>query len=273
MTDRNDGNDGAGQQDGAVPPYGQQSQGGQPQGGQPQAGQPQQPPAGQPTPSPYGQQAPYGSPMPPPMNYPPQQPQPQQQQQPTGYQQPGYAPPAHGQPSYGQPSYGQPSYGQPSYGQPPQGSVSGQGGVVPLWAPLYGAGPVAAVKRFFQKYADFSGRASRSEYWWVVLANTVLYIVLGIVGFLAGIPGSTTDYDGTMNPGPGFIPFGFVFAVLLFGTIVPFLSLGARRLHDIDLSGWLQLINLVPYLGGFVLFILSLLGPKPAGARFDRPRA
>ena len=251
MTDRNDGAD---QQGGAVPPYGQQAQGGQPQGGQPQ-----QPPAGQPTPSPYGQQAPYGSPMPPPMNYP---------QQPTGYQQPGYA-----QPAPGQPSYGQPSYGQPPYGQPPQGSAPGQGGAVPLWAPLYGAGPVVAVKRFFLKYADFTGRASRSEYWWVVLANTVVWFVLSIVGFLAGLPGSTTDYDGTLEPGPGFIPFGFVLAVLLFGTIVPFLSLGARRLHDIDLSGWLLLINLFPYLGAFVIFILSLLGPKPGGARFDRPRA
>jgi uncharacterized membrane protein YhaH (DUF805 family) len=240
MADRNDGAD---QEVGAVPPYG-----GPPQGGQPQGGQPQQPPSGPPTPPPYGQQAPYGQPMPPPINHP---------------QQPGHP----------QPGYAQPSYAQPAYGQPPQRSPSGQGGAAPLWAPLYGAAPVVAVKRFFQKYADFTGRASRSEYWWVVLANTVLYMVLGIVGFLAGIPGSTTDSDGTMNPGPGFIPFGFVFAVLLFGTIVPFLSLGARRLHDIDLSGWLQLINLVPYLGGFVLFILSLLGPKPAGARFDRPRA
>jgi len=171
------------------------------------------------------------------------------------------------------PPYGQQQYGQPPYGQPPQGPPFGAGGAVPLWAPLYGAGPGDAVKRFFVKYADFTGRASRSEYWWVVLANSVLYLVLGIGGFVAGIPGSTTDYDGTMNPGPGFLPVGFVFAILLFGTIVPFLSLGARRLHDVDLSGWLQLINLVPYLGGFVLFILSLLGPKPAGARFDRPRA
>ena len=261
MTDRNDGAD---QQGGAVPPYGQQAQGGQPQGGQPQ-----QPPAGQPTPSPYGQQPPYGQPTPPPYG---QQPSGHPQPQP-GYGQPLYGPPSYGQPSFGQPSYAQPSYAQPSYGQPPQGSPFAPGGPVPLWAPLYGAGPVVAVKRFFLKYADFTGRASRSEYWWVVLANTVVWFVLSIVGFLAGLPGSTTDYDGTLEPGPGFIPFGFVLAVLLFGTIVPFLSLGARRLHDIDLSGWLLLINLFPYLGAFVIFILSLLGPKPGGARFDRPRA
>ncbi|MGY3261602.1 DUF805 domain-containing protein [Frigoribacterium sp. 2355] len=229
------------QNDGADQRGGQPQQPQQPPYGQPSYGQPTPPPYGQQPPPPYGQQPPYGQPTPPP---------------------------------YGQqPEYGQPSYAQPSYGQSPQGSPSGPGGAVPLWAPLYGAGPVVAVKRFFLKYADFTGRASRSEYWWVVLANTVLYFVLGIVGFLAGLPGSTTDYDGTLEPGPGFIPFGFVFAILLFGTIVPFLSLGARRLHDIDLSGWLLLINLVPYLGGFVIFILSLLGPKPGGARFDRPRA
>ncbi|NQW86817.1 MULTISPECIES: DUF805 domain-containing protein [unclassified Frigoribacterium] len=239
MSDQNDGADQRGGQP-QQPPYGQPSYG-QPSYGQPSYGQPTPPPYGQQSPPPYGQQPPYGQPTPPP---------------------------------YGQqPGYGQPSYAQPSYGQPPQGSPSGPGGSVPLWAPLYGAGPIVAVKRFFLKYADFTGRASRSEYWWVVLANTVLYFVLGIVGFLAGLPGSTTDYDGTLEPGPGSIPFGFVFAILFFGTIVPFLSLGARRLHDIDLSGWLLLINLVPYLGGFVIFILSLLGPKPGGARFDRPRA
>ena len=242
MSDQNDGADQRG---------GQPQQPQQPPYGQPSYGQPTSPPYGQQSPPPYGQQPPYGQPTPP-----------------SYGQQPSY-----GQPSYAQPSYGQPSYAQPSHGQPPQGSPSGPGGAVPLWAPLYGAGPVVAVKRFFLKYADFTGRASRSEYWWVVLANTVLYFVLGIVGFLAGLPGSTTDYDGTLEPGPGSIPFGFVFAILFFGTIVPFLSLGARRLHDIDLSGWLLLINLVPYLGGFVIFILSLLGPKPGGARFDRPRA
>jgi len=224
MTDRNDGAD---QQGGAVPPYGQ--------------------PDGQATPPPYGQQPTYGQPTPPPYG-----------------QQPTYDQQSHGQPTYGQ---------QPPYSQPPQGPPYGSGGPVPLWAPLYGAGPVDAVKRFFTKYADFSGRASRSEYWWVVLANGVLFFALSIVGFVAGYPGSTTDVDGTLNPGPGFIPFGIVLAILFFGTFVPFLSLGVRRLHDVDLSGWLLLISLFPYLGSFVIFILSLLGPKPRGARFDRPTA
>ena len=167
---------------------------------------------------------------------------------------------------------GQTPYGQQPYGQPLAASPRLADGSVPLWAPLYGAGPVEAVKRFFTKYADFSGRASRSEYWWAVLATSVVYIVLSIVSFVAALPGMTYDVDGTSNPGPGFLPVSLVIAAFFFGTIVPTLALGARRLHDVDLSGWLLLINLFPYLGGIALTVLAILGPKPGGARFDRPR-
>ena len=195
----------------------------------------------------------------------------------------GSAPTSGSAPTYGSASpYGaQPSpYGSASpYGA--QGTVAqplyatpvplGPDGSVPLWAPHYDAGPVVAVKRFFQKYATFSGRASRAEYWWAVLANSVLWAVLGVGSLLAGTAGSTTYPDGTSDPGPGFYPFVAIFTVLLLGTIVPWLALGVRRLHDVDLSGLLILLNFVPYLGGLVVFILSLLGPKPGGARFDRP--
>jgi uncharacterized membrane protein YhaH (DUF805 family) len=228
-------------------------------------GEPQQPPA-------YGQpQRPYG--------------------QPTYGQQPGYGQPEQpdGQPPYGQQSYAQQPYGQQTYAQqpyaqqpygqqqqpfgvPPGVSPRLADGSVPLWAPLYGAGPVDSVKRFFRKYADFSGRASRSEYWWVVLATVVVWLGLGLLSFLAGLPGMEVHADGSSDPGPGFYPFALVFAALFFGTIVPYLSIGVRRLHDVDLSGWLLLINLFPYLGGMALTVLAILGPKPGGARFDRPR-
>ena len=243
-------------------PYGQAPYGQQAGGEQPPSGQPSQPPYGrqphgQPSQPPYGQQ-PYG-----------QQPYGQQsygQQPPYGQQQP------YGQQPYGQQPYGQQAYGQQPYGQPPVASPRLSDGSVPLWAPLYDAGPVAAVKRFFTKYADFTGRASRSEYWWVVLATSVVYIVLSIVSVVAALPGMTYDVDGTSNPGPGFLPVSLVIAAFFFGTIVPTLALGARRLHDVDLSGWLLLINLFPYLGGIALTVLAILGPKPGGARFDRPR-
>ncbi|MBF4580879.1 DUF805 domain-containing protein [Frigoribacterium sp. VKM Ac-2530] len=260
-------------------------------------GEPQQPPAdGQPQPPAYSQPQPPGEP---PAYGQPQQPHGEppaygQPQQPYG-QQPGYGQqpygqqPGDGQPPYGQQPhaqqphaqqpyaqqpYAQQPYGQPQqpFGAPPGVSPRLADGSVPLWAPLYGAGPLESVGRFFRKYADFSGRASRSEYWWVVLATVVVWLGLGLLGLLAGLPGMEVHADGSSDPGPGFYPFALVFTVLLFGTIVPYLSIGVRRLHDVDLSGWLLLINLFPYLGGIALTVLAILGPKPGGARFDRPR-
>lgn len=141
----------------------------------------------------------------------------------------------------------------------------------PLWLPHYGCSLQVAVKRFVRKYAVFHGRASRAEFWWLYLAYVIVFFGLVIVGMIAGIPGSSMDSDGTWEPGPGFVPFGMLITLLMLGTIVPSISVTVRRLHDVDLSGWLFLICLVPYLGGLALFVLTLLPPKPAGARFDRP--
>ena len=240
-------------------------------------------------PQPYGPPQPHGEPQRPPAYSQPQQPpaysQPQQPpaysqpQQPYG-QQPGYGqqPQPYAQQPYAQQPYGQQPYSQQPYGQqqpfgaPPGVSPRLADGSVPLWAPLYGAGPIDSVKRFFRKYADFSGRASRSEYWWVALATVVVWFGLGLLSLLAALPGMEVHADGSSDPGPGFYPFALVFTVLFFGTIVPYLAIGVRRLHDVDLSGWLLLINLFPYLGGIALTVLAILGPKPGGARFDRPR-
>jgi uncharacterized membrane protein YhaH (DUF805 family) len=246
------------------------AEGQQPQGGQASPGGQQ--PDGQP---PYGeQQQPYGQPQ-----YGEQQPPHGQQPygaQPSDGQSPYGEQPPHAQQQYGeQPQpYGQQPHGEPPqpYGQQPAASPRLADGSVPLWAPLYDAGLVQSVKRFILKYADFSGRASRSEYWWLALATAVVYLGLGLLGTLAGIPGMTVHADGSSDPGPGFLPFALILAVFFFGTIVPNLSLGVRRLHDVDLSGWLILLALFPYLGGLAIFILSLLGPKPGGARYDRPR-
>ena len=241
-------------------------------------GQPPQPeaqtPYGQ---QPGGEQSPYGQQPPQPHG---QQPYGQQPQQPYGQQQQPQPQPPYGQQPYGQQPYSQQPYGQQAYSQRPQqpygqpavSSPRLADGSVPLWAPLYDAGFVASVKRYVRKYADFTGRASRSEYWWVALASTVVYLGLGLIGVIAGIPGATVNADGSSDPGPGFAPFTVVLALLFFATIVPNLSIGARRLHDVGLSGWLLLLVVVPYLGSLAIFVLSLLGPKPGGAVYDRPR-
>ena len=87
-----------------------------------------------------------------------------------------------------------------------------------------------SIKACFSKYADFNGRASRSEYWWWVLFVLLCSAAIGIVSeMLSGV---------------------FSLAILL-----PYLAVGARRLHDTDRSGWLLLLNLIPLIGWIILIV------------------
>jgi len=154
------------------------------------------------------------------------------------------------------------------YSLPPKSPQSPQH---PLDQPYLGAGPITAVKRFYQNYARFSGRASRSEYWWFML---VYFVAIGVIlglGFGLGTATGTTDYYGEVQPGPAFLPFALLFLLLALANIVPSIALTVRRLHDANFSGLLYLINFVPYLGGIVLTVLNIFPSNPLGARFDAP--
>ena len=141
-------------------------------------------------------------------------------------------------------------------------------GEVPLWAPLYGASPVQAVVRFFRKYADFSGRASRSEYWWWVLASIVISAVLEIPTLT--IPGAGVTWSG---PGAGSIGLAFwLSGVISLALIVPSLAVTWRRLHDANFAGPFFFLGFIPFVGTIIVLVLMLLPSKPEGARFDRPR-
>ncbi|MBK31483.1 MAG: DUF805 domain-containing protein [Legionellales bacterium] len=76
------------------------------------------------------------------------------------------------------------------------------------------------------KYAAFSGRASRSEYWYFFLFLVLLAIVTSII-------------DAAIFPGNELMPTYSIFSLL---TIIPSISAAARRLHDVDRSGWWQLL-------------------------------
>ncbi len=140
-------------------------------------------------------------------------------------------------------------------------------GPPPLDWPHYGIGFGGAVKRAFQKYAVFSGRASRSEYWWFVLFTFVGFLALGIP---AGVLGTATSTDGGQTPGPAGVPFLVLLTVFYFGILVPSLAITVRRLHDAGYSGWLVLLNLVP-VGGLVVAIFTVLGTSPAAAKYGPP--
>ena len=102
-----------------------------------------------------------------------------------------------------------------------------------------------SIRSVLSKYADFNGRARRSEYWYWVLAVLLAYIVVLIVSLVVHALGIV------------------LLVVLVLGAIVPNLAVGCRRLHDIGQSGWLQLIGLVPFVGGIILLVLYCLDSKP----------
>jgi uncharacterized membrane protein YhaH (DUF805 family) len=141
----------------------------------------------------------------------------------------------------------------------------------PLSQPLYGASIGQAVSRFFKKYATFSGRASRSEFWWWYLVFAVVTAVLYAIAAAVGAAGATVSDDGTtLVYGPSFWLGSIPYIAWGLATVIPWLALAWRRLHDTNRSGWWYFIGLVPVVGAIILIVFFLLPSDPAGARFDR---
>lgn len=152
--------------------------------------------------------------------------------------------------------------------QQQQPYASAAGGEPPLWAPYYGAPIAAAVKRFFKKYATFSGRASRSEYWWWTLVSVSVGIVLCLLMSLTGIPDSNGQ---TPEFGAGAAVAVSLFFLWFLALIIPSIALTVRRLHDSNKSGWWYFINVIPFVGGIILLVFVLLPSDPAGQQYDQP--
>ena len=100
-----------------------------------------------------------------------------------------------------------------------------------------------SVKTCFQKYATFNGRASRSEFWYFWLLNFDVYAILLIL----------SNKAPTANV--AFVAIG-LFGVFFLATLIPFIAVTARRLHDVNKSGWFQIIPL-PF-----LLLAGVLLPK-----------
>jgi uncharacterized membrane protein YhaH (DUF805 family) len=107
-----------------------------------------------------------------------------------------------------------------------------------------------------EKYADFNGRASRSEYWWSYLCLLIYALVVGVAAASFGIEADGID---------------LVMFVAALPFLVPIYAVGARRLHDTGLSGWWQLIGIVPVLGFIALLVLMARTGQPDANRFGEP--
>ncbi|CAB4664714.1 unannotated protein [freshwater metagenome] len=122
----------------------------------------------------------------------------------------------------------------------------------------------AAVRTCFQKYATFEGRAKRSEFWWWMLFQTLVTGVIALIGGVFVIAASVGNPGGQAN-GP-LLVIGMIFyvvaIVVALGLLVPTYAVGCRRLHDRGMSGWLQLLTLVPC-GNIVLLVFWVMGGTP----------
>lgn len=105
-----------------------------------------------------------------------------------------------------------------------------------------------------KKYAVFSGRARRKEYWMFVLINILVALLLGLIEGIAGIAPETTE---------SVLATLYSLAVLL-----PSIAVGARRLHDTGRSGWWLLIGIVPLIGALVLLIFFVQDSEPGANQY-----
>jgi uncharacterized membrane protein YhaH (DUF805 family) len=106
-----------------------------------------------------------------------------------------------------------------------------------------------------KKYAVFSGRARRMEYWYFVLFNLIVAFVLAMIDALLG---TTT----------GVSSFGLLSGIYSLAVLIPTLAVLVRRLHDIDRTGWWILINLIPLVGTIVLLVFALMPGTPGSNQY-----
>jgi len=80
-----------------------------------------------------------------------------------------------------------------------------------------------------QKYVDFSGRASRSEYWWFILGVVLIYVIALTISHT-------------------------LYLLAILGLMLPNLAASVRRMHDIGKSGWWVLLSIIPIVGLIVIY-------------------
>jgi uncharacterized membrane protein YhaH (DUF805 family) len=130
-----------------------------------------------------------------------------------------------------------------------------------------------------KRYADFSGRSRRMEYWSFALLNFVVIMVLAIVAaVIGGVSGAFSQAEsGDPSALFGFLFGGFGLVIVLYwlAIIVPTLAVTVRRFHDRDMSGWWVLgffvLGIIPFVGwiaSIVQLVLMFLPGTPGPNRF-----
>lgn len=98
--------------------------------------------------------------------------------------------------------------------------------------------------KVLKQYADFNGRARRTEYWMYLLFNIIFLFAAAILDNILGLKFSPE------------IPYGFIYMIYALAVFIPGLAVTVRRLHDVDKSGWFVLIAFIPLVGAIWLLVL-----------------
>ncbi len=122
-----------------------------------------------------------------------------------------------------------------------------------------------------RRYADFSGRSRRKEYWMFALLMFIVAVVLVIV-----TGGTSSMMDSGGAAGGATTGFGsMILGLFYLAILIPALAVQVRRFHDQDKSGWFVLLNFIPFIGAFIVLIFMCLegtrgdnryGPDPKTA-------
>ena len=107
-----------------------------------------------------------------------------------------------------------------------------------------------------KRYADFSGRSRRKEYWMFVLGVFIAIIVLSIIEGMLGLSGMVGGVYGPLT------------TIVGLAVIIPGIAVQVRRFHDQDRSGWFVLLSLIPFIGGLAVLVFMFLEGTRGPNRF-----
>lgn len=124
-----------------------------------------------------------------------------------------------------------------------------------------------AFKLALKNWKNFSGRASRSEFWYVALA---WFVVNSVSSSIASSASQAAAAGSAGAAALGVV--GSIFSIVWIATLVPMLSLAVRRFHDTGRSGWFVLLSAIPLVGMIITALMLAKESAREGAAFDDPR-
>lgn len=123
---------------------------------------------------------------------------------------------------------------------------------------------INAYKNFFKNFAEFTGRSTRPDYWWVWLGNLILSIPFWIIYFYTVFLSTVMDSVSDSASEATFMVFGLVaiiYAIFYLAILVPTLALSVRRLRDAGFHWAFIFLRFAP-MGGIALLILFAMPTK-----------